>query len=55
MNAGVHTIGTAIAFTPRSNEPGLNGGDDALILMEDGSQLVDVLQHHVLLGVTVGV
>ena len=41
--------------TPRPDEPGFDGGDDPLILVEDGPQLTDVLQDHVLAGVTVRV
>ena len=39
--------------TPCSDESCFNGCDDLLILVEDGFQLVDVLQHNVLAGVTV--
>ena len=44
-----------IQRTPRPDEPRLDGGDDPLILVEDGPQLSDVLQDNVLAGVTVRV
>ena len=40
-------------ITPCSDESCFNGCDDLLILVEDGFQLVDVLQYHVLAGVTI--
>jgi hypothetical protein len=41
-----------LILTPGTNETRFDGGDDTLILMEDGPQLVNVMQHDVLVSIT---